>query len=91
MSNGAFKNKIIHFGSCETLDVEDTVLEKFISESKALMVSGYLNQIYFIESVAMDLLYFNAAQDYKSSKYLKKFIEKNYAGLKKKTGFTIID
>ena len=81
MSNGAFKNKIIHFGSCETVKSEKRV-EAFLTESKALMISGDLKQIDFLESVAMDLLYFNAAQDYKSSKYLKKFIENNYAGLK---------
>ena len=90
MSNGAFKNKIIHFGSCETVKSEKRV-EAFLTESKALMISGDLKQIDFLESVAMDLLYFNAAQDYKSSKYLKKFIENNYVGLKDKTGFKIYD
>src|ERR1035437_2626940 len=55
---GKATDKIIHFGSCSTLNIPRSRVNKFLKESGALAVSGYTKDVDFIPSTFLDILYF---------------------------------
>lgn len=84
-----FTNLIIHFSTCSTLKAADKQLRNFINKTSIRWLSGYKNQVKWSESAALDILYFDALQNYKSAKYLRDFLTKSYPDLIKKTGFSM--
>lgn len=84
---GKFKNKIIHFGSCSTLYLHDDDIKYFKKKTKALCVSGYQNDIKFISSTVVDVLYFELCQSYKNLTTIKKQMFENYGELCDKLEF----
>lgn len=80
-------NMILHFGSCSTLKADDLSLKNFVKKTGTYLVSGYQTEIDWIESAAMDILYFTYLQKYKSPRHLEKHLIKNYPDLIEKTGF----
>lgn len=56
-------DKIIHFGNCKTLLYEKQARD-FLKITCAKAISGYIKIIDFIESTALDILYFNPCQEY---------------------------
>ncbi len=61
------KNRIVMFGSCETLQGDKRVLKRFLRRTDALAICGYSNQIGWMESAAFELLLFSAMQDHEFS------------------------
>lgn len=59
--------KIIHFGSCSTLKTCNKHIQHFLNITSADSISGYSKTIDFIDSTALDLLYFKLLQNYKHS------------------------
>ncbi|OFZ08888.1 MAG: hypothetical protein A2322_00660, partial [Bacteroidetes bacterium RIFOXYB2_FULL_39_7] len=57
--------KIIHFGSCSTLKTTNKHIRDFLNITNADSISGYSKKIDFIDSTALDLLYFKLLQNYK--------------------------
>lgn len=57
--------KIIHFGSCSTLKTSNKRIQEFLETTNADSISGYSKTIDFIDSTALDLLYFKLLQNYK--------------------------
>ena len=47
---------MIHFGSCETLDLHGNRINRFIRETQVLAVSGYTKSVEWNESAAFELL-----------------------------------
>jgi hypothetical protein len=86
---GKFKNKIIHFGSCSTIDIDEQDLEFFLNKTNALAVSGYKEDIDFISSTVFDILYFEMCQSYKNIFAINRNMFKNYKNLCDKLGFKI--
>jgi len=81
--------KILHISTCETLNIEKETVQDFLEQTQLLAVSGYTKEVDFVESMALDTLYFNLCQHYKEVKSIEKKLKKDYQGLVKKTGFKL--
>jgi hypothetical protein len=87
--NGSCRNKIIHFGSCNTLDTDQRSISKFLETTKALCVCGFKTDIDFVESSVFDMLLLQKFQSYKDVSAVERDLNKNYRKLIKKLDFRI--
>ena len=62
LGRGQCANRIVHFGSCLTLDVEDERVGSFLEHTGVSAVSGYQSEVDWTESVAFDMLYIKMMQ-----------------------------
>ena len=52
---GSCQGRVVHFGACRTLAVQDSKLDAFLHRTGALTVSGYRRDVDWIESVAFEV------------------------------------
>jgi hypothetical protein len=90
MLQGKAQNKIIHFGSCETLKVKKPQLNRFLKNTGALAVSGYEKSIDFMPSTFLDLLYFQFCQQYQKMYLVEQDVKQYYGKLARELGFRLI-
>jgi hypothetical protein len=57
-------NVVLHFGSCSVLDEEDELLAGFCRQTGIRAVAGYTTDVDFVESAAMDMLFFTSIAGY---------------------------
>lgn len=88
--DGRAKDKIIHFGSCSTLDISGWELRSFWKKTGALAISGYTKDIDFIESTVLDILYFRKCQEYRKIPLIEKSMRQYYGKLMSELGFKMI-
>ncbi|MDE0050465.1 MAG: hypothetical protein OXO52_11805 [Rhodospirillales bacterium] len=55
-------NRVVHFASCSTLDLETPVANNFLVQTAASAVSGYTEEVDWIQSLAFDLMYLERMQ-----------------------------
>ena len=60
--DGKCRGRIIHFGSCATVDVPDHALNAFLRRTGALAVFGYRADVEWLKSAAFDLLVLGGLQ-----------------------------
>jgi hypothetical protein len=87
LAQGAFKNKLVYFGSCKTLKAVDAQLKDFLKKTGAAAVAGYTRDVGWVESSAFELLFLYWAAYYKKPSYLLRKMAARYAGLQKLMGF----
>jgi len=90
MLQGKAQNKIIHFGSCETLKVKKPQLNRFLKTTGVLAVSGYEKSIDFMPSTFLDLLYFQFCQQYQKMYLVEQDVKQYYGKLARELGFRLI-
>ena len=61
---GRCKGRIIHFGSCDTIAIHGNTLNAFLRRTSALCISGYGDQLNWLESSALDILWLASFQGY---------------------------
>ena len=87
------KGRIIHFGSCSTLDVHGNSLNSFLRKTEALAVCGYRTDVDWLESAAFDLLLLGMLQDVSDTRAsiekAKRLLEQSVPGLQQKLQFRI--
>lgn len=76
---GKLNGKIIHFGSCSTLNTTGRNITDFINRTGCFFVSGYKKDVPYIESIAFELLYFNVLNTYRTYTTIKKNIISKYS------------
>ena len=87
------KGRIIHFGSCATVDVHGHRLNAFLRRTGALAVCGYRKDVEWVESAAFDLLLLGGLQweSFRRTDSMKNFADKlirdGAPGLSRKLGF----
>ena len=59
---GKCKNRVIHFGSCSTLDAADELIEYFLDQTECSAISGYSKRAEWTEAMALDVLYIKMMQ-----------------------------
>ena len=59
---GACSRRIIHFGSCSTIDVNGNRINRFLRNTGALAVCGFREAVYWLDSTAFELVVFGAMQ-----------------------------
>jgi len=90
MLAGSCKDKIIHFGTCETLKVDHHKIVKFLENTGALCVCGFKGEIDFLEGSVFDMLLIDMLQKYKDVSKLDKYMKKNYRQMVKNLGFKMV-
>ena len=78
---GNLNGKIVHFGSCLTLNTTEKNITDFITRTGCSLISGYQKNIEYIDSTAFDLLYFETIQHYYSYSKIKTIVSKKYSSL----------
>jgi hypothetical protein len=61
--DGRCKGRVVHFGSCGTMDVRRSRLQKFLDATGAIAITGHTCQTDWVKSAAFELLLFDAFQD----------------------------
>ena len=59
---GGCKNRIVHFASCATLDLDDVDIEVFLEETGASAVSGYAEPVDWVTAATFDMLFLKEMQ-----------------------------
>ena len=62
LSDGACKNRVVHFASCSTLDVDDADVALFLNKTGSSAVSGYAEEVDWVEAATFDMLYLTQLQ-----------------------------
>lgn len=88
--DGRAADKIIHFGSCSTLNIDGWELRRFWKDTGALAVSGYTKDIDFIESSVLDILYFRKCQESRKMAAIETEMKEYYGRLMRELGFKMI-
>ena len=60
---GGCSNRVVHFGSCSTLDADDELIQHFLDRTEASAISGYGEKVEWTESLAFDVLYIKMMQE----------------------------
>lgn len=74
-------NRIIHFGSCQTLNTDLRLIKKFLRQTNALCVCGFGKELNFIESSVFDILLIDQFQEFKDVRTVHKNMLINYKTL----------
>ena len=89
MLKDACTDKVIHFGTCETIKVEKKKVDDFLRKTKALCISGYRADVDFFESSVFDLIFIDHLQKFKSVAKVYRSLIENHPVMVKKLGFTM--
>ncbi len=79
--------RLLHLGSCSTCDVDESELESFRRLTKLRLVTGFDNEVEWVESAAFAMLYFQMLQVYARPADAVKAALTNYSQLTSKLGF----
>jgi hypothetical protein len=90
MAEGKLKNKILHLGSCETLNMSKAHIKKILKKTGALCISGFKKEVPFISSTMFDVLYFEMCQYYKQMNVIEKHMKNYYGKLMKELQFVMV-
>jgi hypothetical protein len=90
-TNTLLKDRIIHFGTCQTLKIDQESLEKFLKDSGARAVSGYRKKVPFIESSVFDIAYLSKLTEYDKPGFIDSFIKNYLQDLADSLGFIYFD
>jgi hypothetical protein len=60
---GKCAGRLIHCSSCRTIDLPATRIQRFLSRTGALGISGYLGDVDWIRSIVFDLAFLAALQE----------------------------
>jgi len=81
-----FENWVVHFGSCETIDIEVSRITRFMDATAVSMVLGYKKDVNWSEAAALDLLILDWLQRYRDMRRMWSGFNKNYKDLISITG-----
>ena len=81
-----FRDWVVHFGCCETMNIPKWRVLNFLDETGVLMLSGYKRMVDWVESSALDLLFLDRVQDYRDMKIFWKRFRKKHKDLVRLTG-----
>jgi hypothetical protein len=81
-----FANWVVHFGTCETIDIEKARIFNFIEATGVSMVLGYRKDVYWVDATALDFLLLDWLQSYRDMRRMWNGFRKNYKDLISLTG-----
>jgi hypothetical protein len=92
--DGKCKGKIIHFGSCSTLDVHGNTLKSFLRRTGALALFGYRGTTDWLDSAAFEVLLLGEIQrrwlTRPGMRAIERDVRKAAPGLTKRLGFRMM-
>ncbi len=81
--------KIVHFGSCSTLNTTTKNITDFIQRTGCEFISGYKKSVEYIDSTAFELIYFEVLQNCYSFRKISRAIFSKYSTLAEKLKFAM--
>jgi hypothetical protein len=91
---GLCSGRIIYIGSCNTMQIDERRLQRFLLQTGALAICGYKFQIDMLRSAAFELLLFNAMLDQALNlngvKAMKNRILREERALARELGFRMV-
>lgn len=90
ISEGILQNKIVHFGSCRTLNTSEKTIQEFKDITGAKIVSGYTKSIDFVRSSILDIAYFSELNRTINLGTIGNKMSKQYGDLISDLGFKIL-
>ena len=84
-----FRNRIIYFDSCLTLNVEKKRIVNFLTDTGAMMLIGFKRRIDWLDGAAIDLLVLDWLQHYKDSRRFWNRFRRAYKDLIRITGMVV--
>ncbi len=89
MLGDSCRDKIIHFGTCETIKVERKKIDRFLRNTEALCVCGYKGEIDFLDGSVFDMLLIEMFQKYKDVGKLREYMNHYYRDMVRNLEFTL--
>jgi hypothetical protein len=89
ISNNQFEDKIIHFGSCRTLNTSQKTIIDFKHQTGAKIVSGYSKSVDFMKSSILDFAYMSELASTQKLSTIENKMERLYNNLMNDLGFKI--
>jgi hypothetical protein len=86
MLGDRFRGWVLLFGSCSTLRASPERLAQLVATTEIPLLLGYRKAVDWIESSAMDMLIFQAAQHYIDVGACWRFLKRQYPDLIERTG-----
>jgi hypothetical protein len=83
-------NKIIHFGTCHTLNTDLRHIKRFLRNTNALCVCGFGKEIKFVEGCVFDILLIDMFQEFRNITRVTAYIRQYYHSLAKKLEFKLV-
>jgi hypothetical protein len=83
-------NKIIHFGTCHTLNTDLRHIKRFLRKTNALCVCGFGKEIKFVEGCVFDILLIDMLQEFRNMSTVKSHLKKYYNSLAQKLAFKLV-
>jgi len=83
-------NKIIHLGTCHTLNTDMRIIKRFLRKTNALCVCGFGVEIKFVEGCVFDILLIDLLQEFLDVTRVSAYINVYYRTLAKKLEFKLI-
>jgi len=87
---GRLTGKILHFGSCQTVNLNKRRLTKFLVNTGATAISGFATDVGFIESTLFDFLYFETCQHQNNMADVESEMKIKYGQFGRRLGFRIV-
>jgi len=91
--NGRGAGRILYFGSCSTLDLEEknaSDLQDFLRETKLKAVCGYSADVNWLESAAFEVLLVEALTYYRRVDAMDNYLRHNYPNLCDRLEFRMV-
>jgi hypothetical protein len=83
-------DRIIHFGSCQTLNTDTRHVKRFLRKTNALAVCGFEKELQFVESSVFDILLIDMFQEYKDVRKVASNLRSDYGSLVRKLEFKLV-
>ncbi len=83
------RNRILHFGSCNALDVDRERIVSFLDTTGCLCMCGYRERVDWVSSSAFDILLIDMFQYYRDVDAVERQMQRYYGSLVKKLRFRI--
>ncbi len=83
-------NRIIHFGSCQTLNTDKRHIKRFLKKTNALCVCGFGKELPFVESSVFDILLIDMFQEFLDVRRVEATLKQNYSALMNRLEFKLI-
>ena len=91
---GACQGRIIHLGSCQTMNVHGSRLNKFLTTTGAVAVCGYKIDVYWMYSAAFEIMLFECFQRFsmtpKGMEAVMNLIQEEIPGLARDQAFRMV-
>lgn len=90
LPSGALRSKILHFGSCSVLDMDEGGQQELRSLLGVRALTGFTKDVNWFESMAFELLLFEALTSYRRPSDSEKYLMRRHGELAERLGVTMV-